>query len=69
MIVEKGIPVPPQKWERPKYPWKELDIGDSFLVPLSEHSFYKGAHTGAKHAGIKITVRTTPNGWRVWRVA
>jgi hypothetical protein len=37
--IQKGIAVPPSKQggEKPeKYPWAEMEIGDSFLIPVTE---------------------------------
>lgn len=66
--IEKGIPVPPEK-DTKKYPFKEMQIGDSFFIP--------GAKTSAVISG-PITYRKTryreqymcrcvDGGLRVWR--
>lgn len=31
ITIEKGIPIPP-KSRRSKYPWEQMEIGDSFQV-------------------------------------
>jgi hypothetical protein len=63
--IEKNIPVPPARGN-PIYPWKHMDIGDSFLV---EKANATNLHYAAKRSGIKIRIRKTDFGIRVWRVA
>ena len=39
ITVEKNIPLTPsrldhsKRWVEPKWPWRKMDLGDSFLVP------------------------------------
>jgi hypothetical protein len=64
--IEKGIPVP-TRGRASKYPWNELQVGDSFLLPNDDAPSASSLSTGAKKAGIKIKVREVENGVRVWR--
>ena len=75
-VVEKGIPV--AMWARQgKYPWHEMEVGDSFMVPgLTENKTPTGAYKvtaavayfNSKHKQ-KFTARTVEGGMRVWRIA
>ena len=80
-VIEKGIPIPKQIYSRimpRKYPFDEMEIGDSFLIPLDPMK-RKGGRAGmtpnisaaAKRTGFKFTIRTTPdrNSVRIWRSA
>ena len=70
--IEKGIAVPAARF---KYPWAEMEIGDSFFVEPGERSLTKmhghlsslGNHYG-KPRGMKFTTRQVDGGVRVWRV-
>jgi hypothetical protein len=63
--VDKSIPIPRSNMGRPKYPWRDLKIGDSFYVPKYTNSL----HYCAKRIGIKITTRKDAEGGiRVWRI-
>lgn len=60
-----------------RFPWQQLNIGDSFFVPLVGKTIMAirgainidlkkfGSRTGSK---IKITTRAIDNGVRVWRI-
>lgn len=71
--IEKGIKLPePIIPGRPasKYPWRKMNIGDSFFVPVNEVKL-SSLYTMASHAGgyhnKKFTVRKVTDGFRVWR--
>lgn len=64
--IEKGVPLPR---ERNKFPMGTLKVGESFEIENRPHirSYF---YTASKRHGIKITMRTLPNGnFRVWRIA
>lgn len=72
--VESGIPLPEGNGggRLPKYPWTEMNVGDSFPVPESQRKTVKSAATAycnsRKH--LRFTVRKDANGdYRCWRVA
>ena len=67
--IEKGMPLP-LPGRHPKWPWRQLEVGDSFFMP--------GAHTGTacRMAGqqalrleVKFSCRTVSGGVRIWRIA
>lgn len=64
--IEKGIPIPGRGGSS-KYPWADLQVGDSFLLSSDNAPSASSLSTGAKKAGIKIKVREVENGVRVWR--
>ena len=78
--IEKGLPVIPQKQagRKGKYPFKELEVGDSFFVPVENKKedarivmrrINPSALTWGIRNGKTITCRIDGNGVRVWRTA
>lgn len=74
--IEKNVPVPTTDSRgRPNlYPWGQMQVGDSFAVPISAENkvamrrrLWAGARRYGKANGIKFTVRTLPGLLRVWR--
>jgi hypothetical protein len=79
--IEKNIPIPIAKNQRKVHldalPWKQMEVGDSFVY---EGHSSGGLHLAAQRAGIKIVIRVQgaepgSNGgpplarsFRVWRV-
>lgn len=79
-IIEKNVPIPPKihGGVRRKYFFGEMEIGDSFFIPvlppkdklsiqtsvLAAHHMYNKSH--GTH--IKITTRQVADGVRIWRV-
>jgi hypothetical protein len=80
MKIEKGIPVPPQRYAKQplKYPFPDMAIGDSFLVEAATQALRNKEagsmraqairHTKAGHPEFAITLRMMPNGVRCWRI-
>jgi len=67
--IEKGIPVP--RASAAKYPWHDLDVGDSFLFPKSvsgDTSANNAAAASKRLAPKRFSVRKTTDGYRCWRV-
>lgn len=65
--IEKDIPVPNIAGRgRTKYPFHELEVGDSLFS--ESISIRQAAYAFARRKGIKVTVRKTDNGYRVWRI-
>jgi hypothetical protein len=75
--VDKDMPIPepPKKdkgGRKEKYPWSQMDIGDSFLFPASTKT--NTAYTAARTAGLKFTpnrtfiMRQIGDRFRCWRV-
>lgn len=67
--IEKGIPVP-----QFKYPFRDMKIGDSFLVPCDKSEVkvvrnrLVSAACGLKPRDAKFSCRTVAGGVRCWRI-
>lgn len=70
IVIEKGIPAPEYFRRSRKYPYDQMEIGDSFAVPAGmAESCRTGASRYGKRHGKKFSVHTTPDGVRCWRIA
>lgn len=71
--VDKGIPCParPSGPNPNKYPFAQMEVGDSFNCPLSERASVSvlmrryGAATGTKFTSRKDSTTQTVRVWRV----
>ncbi len=66
--IDKGIPMPPCN-RAGKYPWKEMEVGDSFLMDGDPVYAANTANKAGRKHGRKFSSRKTREGMRVWRVA
>lgn len=65
--VDKGLPIP-HAATRQRYPWKEMDIGDSFFVADgNQKSIACAAYQATARLGWRFITRTVDGGIRVWR--
>ena len=74
--IDRGIELWPARSSnhsrkpRWRFPWDELEPGDSFLVPgMTQHQ--ASAHTAQaarSRPGVTYTTRSTPDGTRIWRI-
>jgi hypothetical protein len=62
--IDEGIPMP-EKRHSPKYPWKEMEVGDSFFVPKRA---FLASSASLRYAPKKFSQRAVDGGVRVWRV-
>lgn len=74
IAVEKGIPLPGRKHH--KYPFDEMDVGDSFFIPAKSADDAARAQVSALGAmrarrllDKDFTTRRVDGGVRVWRIA
>ena len=75
--MEKGIPLAWIRRRRPslKYPFDQMEAGDSFFVPLNAGDELKSLCGRVTHAtisatkrlGRKFTLRSGETGVRIWR--
>lgn len=68
--IERGVPLPPRGTQS-AYPFSEMKVGDSFLVPLDGRKAVNIQHAlwfSAKRKGVHILTRSDSQGVRVWRV-
>ncbi len=70
--IDKGVPVPKLRQKYLKYPWKEMNVGDSFFIPDTTSGRKGGMMKTPRSMGMKIVMRNvTENGVkgvRVWRI-
>ncbi len=73
--IERNIPLPVRP-RRPwsKYPFRDLKVGESFLVPCTRWDSDKAMNSLTscranmqRKTGFKFALRKTGNGIRVWR--
>lgn len=75
VIDEQDIPIPPiltQGGRAPKYPFREMEIGDikRFIADLEEiKRIQRAAAAYSRRNKIKLLTRRLPDGVRVWRTA
>ena len=74
--IEKGVAIPARNFKKSRYPFNEMDVGDSFIVPITGSKRTTQTRLSASAAsysrykqGRKFTVRVVENGFRVWRTA
>lgn len=68
--IEKGIPIPAGSKGVHKYPFAQMEVGDSFFTPCENlPSLRVYARQVGKEKGLKFSVRQEEGGARVWRVA
>lgn len=67
-LIEKGIPIPEARTSS-KYPFHEMEVGDSFFVEKAGlQSVYSIlTRTNKKHAPKHWISRTVDGGVRIWR--
>lgn len=81
--IDKGIRIKPgprgfvASQFKPKYPWRDLKVSESFLIPIKGWQKPKGfwnTYTSCKaraekKTGFRFTSSRVRGGIRVWRVA
>lgn len=71
-IDKKKIPLPPDSSGGgvTKYPFREMEIGDSFLIPRNEmnENTRMNIYGLAAKKNIKVSTRISEEGLRVWRI-
>lgn len=69
--VQSEIPVPPRKCgPKPKYPWADMDVGDSFFALATVDSLTSCAHNalGKGCYTLRQSTEGGVHGVRVWRL-
>jgi len=79
--IVKGIAIIQARKGRPtQYPFKQMEVGDSFFVEFTEEEMKSAKLKSKKQAtilsaarvgryGIKISTRRVENGIRAWRIS
>jgi hypothetical protein len=69
-VIEKNVPLVPAPGAPTKYPFLQMEIGDSFLVTdRTRPQVGAAAGRAGKLSGRKFKARTVEGGARVWWVA
>ena len=84
ITVEKNIPIPESRFGKgrqpgeTKYPFAELQVGDSFMVPTKKQTDINKMQSSIcghafqykrKNRDTNFTTRIVDGGIRVWRIA
>ena len=68
ITVERGVGLPAPRMVY-AYPYEEMDVGDSFTVPVAARGKVLNANYRAgKRLGMRFEARTEGDVVRVWRV-
>lgn len=68
MQIEKDIPITDHRGAEPKYPWPEMDVGDSFFAEVHPSTLRPSARQYGQRHGKVFRVRKEGAGSRAWRV-
>lgn len=68
ILIEKGIPFEEENKRNNKYPFHEMDCGDSIFAPGKWSGAYART-VSARMAPKKFKARKVEGGWRIWRTA
>lgn len=69
--IDKDIPTPPLFADHSKWPFRQMEVGDSFFVPTGSdaHSAASAmSNANYKYKPKKWTKRTLNGGIRIWRI-
>lgn len=70
--IEKNVPMPEVKrGRRPRYPFADMLVGDSFFVPgdtRATQGARAAAHSHTRRTGKAFDARTVEGGLRIWCV-
>lgn len=79
--IDKNIPVPRKRGEKSKYPFFEMEVGDSFVVSVKEGQlaqkvansirtcYHNICHHNKEYKTMKFTIRILSNvSVRCWRI-
>ena len=73
--IEKGIEYKATEFRSSKYPFRQMEVGDSFFIPEASDTLQQGRVITASYnvrikiPGFKIKTKQENGGLRVWRVA
>lgn len=70
--IEKGIPIPARGGSEAHYPWENMEVGDSFLVPgkgkTSKSLYVMVTKANKRYSPRRFISRAVKGGTRVWRI-
>jgi hypothetical protein len=69
LVIEKGEAMPCPRLVY-KYPYSEMEVGDSFVVPNAKRQLvYNNNYKAGKRLGARFISKAEGGNIRVWRVA
>jgi len=73
-VIEKGIPIPERRrgnlgGASNRYPFGQMEVGDSFFCPGASSSVEAAANLYGKRSDRKFSARYVEGGTRIWRTA
>lgn len=71
IMFETNVPIPAATYANRKYPFAQLQPGESVLYPCApddRRKVGKAAYRVANHHKWQFVVRSVPEGVRVWRI-
>ena len=67
--IDKDVPIPEGAGKKSyKYPFSEMEVGDSFFTDVLREKLYPAASYYGKRNGKKFSIRKMEGGYRVWRI-
>jgi len=68
--IEKDVPLSGKRGAK-RYPFSEMEIGDSFCAPLGLYQSLNGSarEYQKRHSGVVFTLRKNENECRIWRLS
>jgi hypothetical protein len=73
--IQKNIPMESTRETKSKYPFHEMEVGDSFFIKCDAETLTSKRSTVlsssvyyGKSTGKKFKSRTYPEGFRIWRI-
>ena len=67
--IDKNIPIPSSNVIKRKYPYKEMEIGDSFFVNKRHTEFQASLAYFRRTTGNQFKAHKENTGLRIWRVS
>lgn len=66
--IDKNIPMPERHHGNSKWPWDEMEVGDSFLAEKAKHPSSVQIPARLARNGFEVVKRREDGGVRVWRI-
>ena len=66
--IEKGRAMTDGRGAKPKYPWHEMEVGDSFYAEIEPDTLRAAARKFSKRHSMQFKVRKEGTGARAWRI-
>ena len=67
MQIEKNVEKTEPRGGKLKYPWDQMEVGDSILITENIHAARCAAVNYGRYHGKKFSTRKTGGGLRIWR--